>query len=514
MRDIASSIIDAIDSGYDNRRAEDDWNRVRSFVSNAVTKHVYTGGNRWMLSAAQIKNSWEDPRFVTFKQCPRLKDADGKAAKVLEGAVAQKILRPMLVSKKVEVSEENIAEVPSEKLIQEGDKYFKLVDFTVFKTLNVFNVSQTTAVLPPHAGLSARQWMDSDFFEKFIKASGVAVFNDTPDKACFNFTKNEIHMPPKEAFPGPGEYYAVLLHEFFHATGHKSRENRKGGDSDELSEYAREELRAELFSTACVRTFGLDYERERQIAYIDHWRKYITENKSSVILKAAADVDRIMKAITDAAEGRQPGLDWFPKVDFEGMPTPLKDIKIDEDRQEAIEHAINAVLLDKSDDPLEVCRAALPAEQFHIMERALAGPNGDYYRHRIEEIAHMLHEMPAMYAQEPYGENATAFLRFSGPNGLEFYLTELGLSEDIAFGYKVDEKGDTSFDEIPLREIRETASRLDADFEPCPVAEIALNHGDDPRDDLRHAEMPQWLMDDYGDPFADDYSLRNLSMSL
>jgi antirestriction protein ArdC len=512
MRKIASSIIDQIDKGYDPPGSSPSYDSVSVPVSNAATKHNYTGGNRWLLAGETVKSAWNDPRFLTFRQCVHLKDADGKPAKIRDGEYPRKILRPLLLRKKVEINQDDIGSVPEDKLAQEGDKYFKAVDFTVFKTINVFNVSQTTAVLPPPVGLTPRQWMDNDFFEKFVNAAGISVVNDNPAVIRFDREKNLIHMPDKDAFPTPDSYYSILMHEFFHATGHTARENRTVGESGS-DEYAREELRAELFSTACAQLFGLNHPREKNVDYIDHWRKYLNDNKTSTILKASTDVDRTLTAIMDVAAGKQPNLAWFPKVDFSDMPTPLKKLNDAVAAQEARDHVIVVERLDKSEEPLEVCRAVLPAEQFHVMERGLTGSNGDYYRQRVEDIAHSVHEMPGMYAQEPYGTGATARLHFSG-DGSEYFLTELSVTDDLAYGYKVDENGATSFDEIPLREIRETAARLDLEFEPRTVNSLIREYGEPQTDGAEKGEMPSWVMSDYGGSDLDDYNFQHPTVAM
>ncbi|MFD2274723.1 zincin-like metallopeptidase domain-containing protein [Undibacterium arcticum] len=59
---------------------------------------------------------------------------------------------------------------------------------------------------------------------------------------------DEIHMPPREAFPDAGKFYATALHELGHSTGHESRLNRKLGNVFGSEDYAKEELRAEMAS--------------------------------------------------------------------------------------------------------------------------------------------------------------------------------------------------------------------------------------------------------------------------
>ena len=62
--------------------------------------------------------------------------------------------------------------------------------------------------------------------ERFIASSGVHVRHYGGDP-CFNMEKNEVALPYPERFSGTDEYYAAKLHEFFHATGHETRENRQ-----------------------------------------------------------------------------------------------------------------------------------------------------------------------------------------------------------------------------------------------------------------------------------------------
>ena len=219
---IARSMIAAIQSGYE-KSSREDWDKVRLPAMNAVTQHVYTGGNRWLLRQLVEDSGWSDPRFVTFKQCSAMKDEDGNSGCIKKGHHGTKILRPILFEKKVDIPADAD---PDEDFLEEEGKRYKIVKLVGFKLISVFNISQTTVKPPPFPGLTPRDWLDSDFFEQFVRASGVTIKNDQPGRAFYSPKENVIHMPSKDAFGSADQYYATLLHEFFHATGHSDRMNR------------------------------------------------------------------------------------------------------------------------------------------------------------------------------------------------------------------------------------------------------------------------------------------------
>ena len=46
--------------------------------------------------------------------------------------------------------------------------------------------------------------------------------------ASYYLDTDVIHMPPAQEFESPEHYYATLLHELYHWTGHELRLNRAG----------------------------------------------------------------------------------------------------------------------------------------------------------------------------------------------------------------------------------------------------------------------------------------------
>lgn len=475
---IARAIIGKIESGYE-KAERDDWRKLRLPAMNLATGHVYTGGNRWLLGNLAEANDWVDPRFVTYRQCEAMLDADGNPAHVNKGARAARILRPVPFDRKLEMPPDYADS--GDEFFEEDGKLYTTVRMVGFRCVPVFNVSQTTIDVPPLPGLTRRDWLDSDFFERFIEASGVVVKNDHPSKAYYTHTHDVIHMPGKDAFSSADQYYAALMHEFFHATAHSGRMNRGYSEFGD-ERYAMEELRAELFSVACCDFFGLDYSRDKQAGYIDSWAAAIDEGRAKSILKAANEVDEVLGMVIDAASGKQPKAGWFPRIDFTDFPTPLKQYM---DRPVPTDsHAADA-------SDRDICKALLPDEQYAALELGAAGPSSAAYRDIIREIAEKARAVPGLYAQEPYGDDATAFLLVTGVDGSAYYLTELDLGSDTAFGYTADETGAAIPGEIPLAALRALNGRLDIEFSPATVSEM-----------IRSAPA----FEEYGDPSieADD----------
>ncbi|EPY00145.1 zincin-like metallopeptidase domain-containing protein, partial [Magnetospirillum fulvum] len=108
---------------------------------------------------------------------------------------------------------------------------------------------------------------------------------------------DEIHLPPKGAFVGQEAYYATLLHELGHATGHPSRLVRTFGPfGSEL--YAREELRAEIASYMLARDLGISHDPSNHASYVESWLKVLRDDKNE-IFRAARDAETIKSWVTE-----------------------------------------------------------------------------------------------------------------------------------------------------------------------------------------------------------------------
>ena len=112
------------------------------------------------------------------------------------------------------------------------------------------------------------------------------------DSAFYDRTTDVIFMPRKELFRAKDAtkaYYATLLHELVHWTGHESRCGRKFGSEFGDADYILEELVAELGSSFLCSRFGLTKQvRLQSISYIKSWLGRLNDEESIGKLETAA----------------------------------------------------------------------------------------------------------------------------------------------------------------------------------------------------------------------------------
>lgn len=121
--------------------------------------------------------------------------------------------------------------------------------------------------------------------EATIKATGATIVHGG-NVAAYYPAADRITMPPRKAFKVRDEYYSTAFHELTHWTGATSRLDRKFKEQLQRSDYAFEELVAELGSAFLCAEHNIDATL-RHAAYLSHWIKCLEEDDQA-IFKAAA----------------------------------------------------------------------------------------------------------------------------------------------------------------------------------------------------------------------------------
>lgn len=176
----------------------------------------------------------------------------------------------------------------------------------------VYNASQfenfpKTEAFPP------KNWNEDPFLEYVVKASGIEVVHKEQNSAYFDASKNVVCMPEKDAFEDIGKYYGTLFHEWYHATGHSSRENRfKDDHSFGLEPYAQEELRAELFSLMMSSAFDLPCRIGQNAAYLDSWNKQLESDPREIEKQIGAAANMFSGFVVPLMNGGRPDISWCP----------------------------------------------------------------------------------------------------------------------------------------------------------------------------------------------------------
>ena len=106
--------------------------------------------------------------------------------------------------------------------------------------------------------------------DEYVTRTGAAISHGG-DRAFYRPVSDSVHMPALETFENSAEYYATLMHELTHWTGHESRLARDQSGGFGSAAYAYEELVAELGAAFSCNELGINSELPNHASYIDSW---------------------------------------------------------------------------------------------------------------------------------------------------------------------------------------------------------------------------------------------------
>lgn len=257
------------------------WNPGEASVGmpfNPTTERGYRGGNAVHLMALGIQRGYGDPRWMTYKQAA---DQDWQVRRGEKGTQIE--FWDVRAPRKEELRPD-----AGEGSRDGGDD--RRGTRLVHRVYTVFNASQIEGV-PPYEPKRPTPFEVVQSGEKILENSGARFEHDQADRAFYSRSSDSIHLPPKDAFKDAAGYYGTALHELAHWTGHPSRldratlnESYRFGDSN----YAKEELRAELASVFLAAERGIPHDPEQHAAYVGSWIKALREDKNE-IFRAAHD---------------------------------------------------------------------------------------------------------------------------------------------------------------------------------------------------------------------------------
>jgi len=126
---------------------------------------------------------------------------------------------------------------------------------------------------------------DIEFVEKarlIIDAMGVPVVEKNQDRAFYSPKDDCITIPPRNKFLSDKAYFAVILHELSHSTGHPSRLNRKQNNPFNSKGYATEELIAETSTMFICLDEGLQTFNSHA-KYLEGWSSHFADKKKALL---------------------------------------------------------------------------------------------------------------------------------------------------------------------------------------------------------------------------------------
>lgn len=223
---------------------------------NASTGRPYSGMNILLLWMEAMNKGYPTHGWMTFKQ------ANDLGAKVRKGEKSATVVFTTFKPK---------GDEPDAKMVP------------VLKSYSVFNTSQLEGlpdkydvkpeVLPADVRLDALQ--------SLVTASGITV-NFGHDQPAYYPKPDRVVMPQFSAFNSADDYASTLAHELVHATGAEHRLNRKLSSKVFKTDYAAEELIAELGSCFLMSHLQFDYVESQSPAYIDGWLKVLKADNRAI----------------------------------------------------------------------------------------------------------------------------------------------------------------------------------------------------------------------------------------
>ena len=261
---------------------------------NAVTGKPYHEANAFYLSvvAADIGDG-KDPRFCSFN------DAGKNGWTVRKGSKGFPIKHGFLATK-------DRHGIP----LAEEDYHWASTYSVVFHASQLCMVKDDEIVdIPPYEYNEIKGYTHEETIqlaENMLNKSKAVIINDQADKAFYRRNTDEIHLPPREAFPDITGYYAVALHELGHWTGHENRLNRDIINNYAIGseEAAKEELRAEMASAFLSMETGIPFNPTNHAAYTQGWLACLKNDKME-FFKAAKDAEKITEYVLSLVQDRE-----------------------------------------------------------------------------------------------------------------------------------------------------------------------------------------------------------------
>lgn len=258
------------------------WTKPWAVRSDGIISHnngrAYALRNRMLLEYGG--------EYATFNQ---IRNAGGRVKK---GEHASTVY----FSKRIAKTDKDTGEVT--------DSYWLLRAYSVFRI-----GSQTEGVEPKYADRWEYGGVPKDDTEvlavvtAYAERTGVKVLNGGA-QAFYSPSDDTVIVPGHGAFTHRAEYWHTVFHELVHSTGAPSRLNRASGNTFGSSEYAYEELVADIGASLCLGRLNIDTEQAiaNSGAYCSHWKQRISAFSGAMFSECVRKAEEAMNYIFNTEE--------------------------------------------------------------------------------------------------------------------------------------------------------------------------------------------------------------------
>ncbi|ELA09265.1 TraC protein [Moraxella macacae 0408225] len=323
IQEIANDLIEQIKNN--NAVWQKPWQGTEHLLPVNHQGKPYSGINVLRLLLKAQKQGYGDNRWFTYN------NAKEQGGQVKRGEKATSITF-YVTTERIDKTDANGKVVLDEKgkPIKEEVK----LDRPKVVTYNLFNAQQIDGLPPRPIPPKLEAWerhAKAEAIIRGIEKQGLTIVHQASDRAYYSPQDDRIVMPERSQFATADLYYATLLHEIGHATGHESRLNRDLSGGFGSQNYAKEELRAEISSMIIGQQLQIGHDPSQHHAYLQSWVKAIEEDPKE-IFRAVKDADKISDYVMGLGEELEVKAeyqnDFEKKIDDVINHNPLDGAKI------------------------------------------------------------------------------------------------------------------------------------------------------------------------------------------
>lgn len=283
---IVNKIISNMEKGY--IFTPKSWNKDILRPQNPISNIKYNGANRLILGYTAIEKEYKDPRWLTYKQAKennlRIKKDELKNYTVCEKWIWTKEIDVEDEEKKGNFHKETIT------LNKPIVMYFRVYNGEQVENMPELEISElgTTEI--------------TKLADDYITSSACKIEEVAQERSFYSPTEDKIVLPIRNSFTTDQHFLSVLWHEMAHSTGHKDRLNRDLSGAFGSTEYAKEELRAELSAVFLEAEYGLENKIEdTHTNYFNSWIKVLKDNPKE-LFSASNDASKITDCLMNNYE--------------------------------------------------------------------------------------------------------------------------------------------------------------------------------------------------------------------
>lgn len=290
--EVTRKIISALESGVAPWRKE--WRAKSGTFSLDLPHNPFTGRNYHGINILLLWLAGEAFGCQTWGTYQQIQNAGGQVRKGEKGALVV-LFKPWRIT---------------ERDPDSGETHQR--NIPIMRHFHVFNVAQADGLdgnIPGQRGALLEPAQRIANADEFLSNARADVAHSHSDRACYVPGADQIRMPFPQQFSTPEAYYATLLHEHCHWTGHHSRLDRKLSTRFGSESYAAEELIAELGAAFVCAELGIQSDIENHASYLDSWLRVLKADKAA-IFTASAQAERAAEFL----RSKQP---WYVRTEPE-----------------------------------------------------------------------------------------------------------------------------------------------------------------------------------------------------